>query len=256
MCTLVILRRPDHEWPLIIAANRDEMIERTWEAPARHWSDRAHVTAGIDKLAGGTWLGVNDYGLVSGVLNRTGSLGPDLSLRSRGELPLEALDHAEVEEVAGALFDLNPHAYRPFNLFVADSKEAFWVSSLNEQGEPGMRMSDLPVGLSILTDSDLDDPASARVRRYLPAFKAANAPVLADNPDLDDWSAWKALLASMEFDDDAGPKGAMNIKGEDGFGTVSSSLIALPAMGRTEVKPRWLFAAGAPDQHSYEPIAL
>ena len=36
MCTLVILRRPEHRWPVLIAANRDEMIERPWQAPGRH----------------------------------------------------------------------------------------------------------------------------------------------------------------------------------------------------------------------------
>ena len=28
MCTVVVLRRPGHDWPLILAANRDEMAER------------------------------------------------------------------------------------------------------------------------------------------------------------------------------------------------------------------------------------
>ena len=33
MCTLVILRRPGHDWPVVIAANRDEMIDRPWLTP-------------------------------------------------------------------------------------------------------------------------------------------------------------------------------------------------------------------------------
>ncbi len=256
MCTLIVLRRPGHDWPLIIAANRDEMLERPSQAPARHWPDRPHLVAGIDTLAGGTWLGVNDDNLVSGILNRTGSLGPDPSLRSRGELPLEALDHAEAEIVAGALFDLEPASYRPFNLFVGDAQEAFWVSSLNEYGEPGIRMSDLPLGLSMLTDYDLNEPSSARVTRYLPAFRDAAEPVLADDPADDDWSAWQALLASTEFDPEAGPRGAMNIQGDDGFGTVSSSLIAIPAAEKAPMKPRWLFADGPPDRTPYLPVDL
>ncbi len=93
MCTVVILRRPGHDWPLILAANRDEMTDRPWRPPGRYWSERAEVTAGQDEFAGGTWLGLNDWGVIAGVLNRPGSLGPDPGLRSRGELPLEALDH-------------------------------------------------------------------------------------------------------------------------------------------------------------------
>src|SRR5260370_39144646 len=55
MCTLVILRRPDHRWPVLIGANRDEMIDRPWEPPGRHWPDRPEVVAGLDRLAGGAW---------------------------------------------------------------------------------------------------------------------------------------------------------------------------------------------------------
>ena len=54
MCTLVILRRPEHAWPVIIGANRDEMIDRPAKPPGRHWPDRAEVVAGLDLLAGGS----------------------------------------------------------------------------------------------------------------------------------------------------------------------------------------------------------
>ena len=37
MCSVVILRRPGHPWPVVIAANRDEMADRPWLAPGRHW---------------------------------------------------------------------------------------------------------------------------------------------------------------------------------------------------------------------------
>ncbi len=100
MCTVVILRRPGHDWPLIVAANRDEMAGRPSAAPARHWPDRPEVVGGLDRLAGGTWFGLNDYGVVAGVLNRSDSLGPKFGYRSRGELPLEALDHAEASVAA------------------------------------------------------------------------------------------------------------------------------------------------------------
>src|SRR5215469_12226964 len=108
MCTLVILRRPEHAWPVLIAANRDEMINRPARPPGRHWPDRAEVVAGLDLLAGGSWLGLNDWGVAAAVLNRTGSLGPARGMRSRGELVLEALDHASAVEAANALAYLEP----------------------------------------------------------------------------------------------------------------------------------------------------
>src|SRR4051794_25054803 len=82
MCTLVMLRRPDHPWPVLIAANRDEMAGRPWRPPGRHWPDRPEIVAGLDELAGGSWFGLNEAGLVAGVLNRVGTLGPQADKRS------------------------------------------------------------------------------------------------------------------------------------------------------------------------------
>src|SRR6202158_3374504 len=93
MCTLVILRRPEHAWPVVIGANRDEMIDRPALPPGSHCPDRAEIVAGLDLLAGGSWLGLNDWGVAAAVLNRHGSLGPAAGRRSRGEIVLQALEH-------------------------------------------------------------------------------------------------------------------------------------------------------------------
>lgn len=129
MCTLVLSRRPGHDWPILIAANRDEMAGRPWKAPARHWPDRPEVTAGLDELAQGSWLGMNDHGVVAAILNRVGTLGPAPGKRSRGELVLDALDHADADQAAQALADLDGRAWRPFNMIVADNRDAFWAKS-------------------------------------------------------------------------------------------------------------------------------
>ena len=97
MCTVVIRFEPDTDWPIIIAANRDERADRPCLPPARHWPDRPEVRAGLDETAGGTWLGINDDGLLAAILNRPGTLGPQEGKRSRGELPLEALDQVEAQ---------------------------------------------------------------------------------------------------------------------------------------------------------------
>ena len=105
MCALIILRQPDHDWPLINATNRDEKKDRPSQPPGRPWPDRGYVTAARDLLAGGSWLGVNDYGLVAGIPNGSSALRPEPNLRSRGELTLEALDHAEAKVVAKAFLE-------------------------------------------------------------------------------------------------------------------------------------------------------
>src|SRR6266852_7727808 len=125
LCSLVVLRRPEHAWPVVIGANRDEMIDRPAMPPGRHWPDRMEVVAGLDLQAGGSWLGFNDWGVAAAILNRHGSLGPAAGLRSRGELVIEALDHADAVTAAAALSYLDPAAYRTYNLIVADNRDGF-----------------------------------------------------------------------------------------------------------------------------------
>lgn len=251
MCTVVILRRPGHPWPVLLGANRDEMKDRPWRPPARHWPDRPEVVAGLDEQAGGTWMGVNDHGLVAGVLNRPMSLGPAADKRSRGELVLEALDHADAAAAAAALTDIDPAAYRPFNLFVIDNRDGFWLRNEGGDGPGKVERFELPEGVSMLTARNLSDRSSPRVRCYLPRFEATPAP----DPDADDWRVWEDVMSSRETLPGEGPDGAMAIVTDMGFETMSSSLIALPAIGR-ELAPVWRFAAGVPIPGAYRPIAL
>lgn len=250
MCTLIVLYRPDHAWPVLIAGNRDEMLDRPARPPARHWPDRPHVVAGLDELAGGSWFGVNDDGVAAGIMNRAGTLGPAAGKRSRGELVLEALDHAEADAAAEALVHINPAAYRGFNLIVADSTRVYWLRHTQAPGDR-VEARPLPPGLSMLTAHDCNDPASARIRHYLPLFRDAPVP----DPEHDDWSAWVALLRSRRAGHSDDPFAAMNIVTAQGFGTVSSVLLALPARGRA-VKPRLRYAAGRPDEAAFDDVPL
>jgi len=251
MCSVIVLYRPGHDWPLLWASNRDEMADRPWSAPARHWSDRPDVVAGRDDLAGGSWLGINDAGVVAGVLNRRNTLGPQAGKRSRGELVLEALDHAEAAAAAQALADLDADAYRPFNLFVGDPVSAFW---LRHRGGDGARVEafEVPPGIHMLTVAELDDTGTTRIRLYLPRLRAMPPP----DPASGDWKGWKELLAERALSDLGGPHAAMNLDLRNGFGTVCSQLVALPRYPSRERRPVFLFAAGPPDQAPFEPVVL
>jgi hypothetical protein len=248
MCTLVILRRPNHDWPVIIGANRDEMIDRPALPPGRHWPDRAEVIAGLDELAGGSWLGLNDWGVAAAVLNRTGTLGPATGLRSRGELVLEALDHADAVAAAGALADLDPAAYRSFNLIVADNRDGFW---LRHAGSGRIEARPLKDGLSLIAAGDLDEVNTARLALAQPRFAAAPPP----DPDNDDWASWQNLLG-----DDTAPLGAPNdaalrFRTPRGFATVSSALIALPAVPSLQRRPVFRYAAWLPEPSAWRNVA-
>jgi Transport and Golgi organisation 2 len=255
MCTLVILRRPDNRWPVLIAANRDEMLDRPWRAPGRHWPDRPEVVAGRDELAGGAWLGVNDTGVAAAILNRHGTLGPAPGHRSRGELVLEALDHPDAADAAKAFAALDAKAYRPFNMVIADNRDGFLVRSL---GSAGFKIIPIPVGLSMITAHELNDESSARIRFHRPRFAEAPVP----DPERGQWDAWEKLLGSHDHEPDAGPHGALTIvTGEaggkrTGYGTSSSSLIALAAAEHAPPTIIWRFAPGAPDITRFDTVTL
>src|ERR1700693_4539145 len=241
MCTLVILRRPEHEWPVIIGANRDEMIDRSAAPPGRHWADRAEVIAGLDLLARGSWLALIDWGVAAAVLNRHGSLGPATGLRSRGELVLEALDHADAVAAAAALSHLDPAAYRSFNLIVADNRDAFW---LRHSGEGRVVARPLKDGLSLIAGGDIDDLRTPRLALARPRFETAPAP----DPERDDWAAWQDLLSDDTAPPGAPPEAALRFRTARGFATVSSALIALPAVPSLERRAVFRFAGWVPQQ--------
>jgi hypothetical protein len=212
---------------LLLAANRDEMLARPWLPPAAHWADQPDVIGGLDTLAGGTWLAVNGAGVVAGVLNRSGSLGPRDGKRSRGDLPLLALRHNSAAEAAAALSTLDAAAWRSFNCVIADSDTAFFIRGLGAGQVSGVA---LEPGFSMVTASDPNDVTHPRVARYLPRFQAAAV------PEPPDWGVWPTLLA-----DRSGPiEAALCVRDMGGFGTASSMLIAL-APGRRVMR---FWAAG------------
>ncbi|MDZ4737630.1 MAG: NRDE family protein [Rhodospirillaceae bacterium] len=248
MCTFVILRRPDHSWPVIIGANRDEMVDRPSTPPGRHWPERPGTIAGRDDLAGGSWLGLNDDGVVAGIMNRLNTLGPEAGKRSRGELVLEALDHADARDAVTALAELDGRAYRPFNMVVADNRDAFWLRHSGRNSSI-VEIRPLHDGLSMITAHDRNDiERSERIRAFLPRFDAAPPP----QPDKGDWEAWAALMASRGTDEAAGA--GMTVRLDGGFGTRSSSLMALPAIGAD--LPVWRFSDGPPDANPYRDVTL
>jgi len=218
VCTVIISIDSSPAWPLLLAANRDEKLDRASRPPGCHWPAQPDVLGGLDRLAGGTWLAINRAGVVAAVLNRLGSLGPAPGKRSRGELPLMALRHPTAAEAASAITDLNAGHWRSFNMIIGDSETTYY---LRGTGQGNVFLQRMSAGVHIVTARDPNDTGSPRVARNLPRFRAAAA------PDPPDWSNWAELLRDAAPPMDA----AINITPFAGFGTVSSALVAIPRSG-------------------------
>lgn len=244
MCTILLLRRPGHVWPLLAAANRDERLDRAWDPPGPHWPSHPGVTGGRDLTAGGTWMALGASSVLAAVLNRPGSLGPAAGKLSRGDLPLRAAQATSAAAATRDLSGLDSTAYRPFNLVVADRDSAFFLRGL---GEGPVEVLPLGEGFTMVTAQDPNDLASPRIRRHLPRFRAAPPP----RPDQNDWMAWETLLAD-DSQDEAGIAATLRVPPTKGFGTVCSSLVGLAADGAR----RWRFCAGPPGALPFRDLPL
>lgn len=245
MCTVIVLRRTGHAWPLLVAANRDERLDRAWDPPGPWWPDSPGVIGGRDRTAGGSWMALGPRGVVAAALNRPGSLGPLAGKRSRGELPVLAAAQDSAAAAAARIAALPAAEWRPFNLLVADSTRALFIRGLGT-GHP--EVEELPEGVSVITAHDPNDTSSPRIRRHLPRFRAAPAP----DPARDDWSPWTTLLSDDGEDPDSGIASALNVPPVGGFGTVCASLLALAHDGT----PTWRFCPGRPGATPFEPVRL
>ena len=220
------------------------MVGRPSSPPGRHWPDQPEIVGGLDRLAGGSWLALSDTGVCAALLNRTGTLGPLEGKRSRGELVLDACNQLDAASGAKVMAELNEAAFRPFNLIVADANEAFWV---RHAGDGPITVHPVPDGLSMIEAGELNDPASPRIARFAAAF-GHDLP----DPASGDWSGWRMLLGTPAR---AGrdPAEGLCIRRDDGYDTVSSSLLAIPA--DPGMAPVWLHAEGAPDRAEFLPVA-
>jgi uncharacterized protein with NRDE domain len=228
MCTLIALHRPHPRVPLVVAANRDEYLDRPAGGFACFEHHGRRVLAPRDLRAGGTWLGMNDRRVFAALTNRPNPT-PDASLRSRGLLVLDALAAGTAREAAEGLAALPAGAYNPFNLFVADGREAFVAVYA---GAPNV--TELAPGAHVIGNADPDDRKVAKVARLLD-----DAERIAAGPR--EW--WiEGLAAVCRGHGGDGPLGAACVH-HGGYGTRSSTLLSLDA---DDAASRLLFAEGPP----------
>ncbi len=124
MCLIAFALNADPALPLLIAANRDEFLERP-TAPLHRWllDDGTEVLGGRDLRDGGTWLGLSPQGRVAMLTNvRQPMLAT--AQRSRGELVTRWLQSdGDADRFAAGIA---PAAYGAFNLVVGDFHAGAW----------------------------------------------------------------------------------------------------------------------------------
>ncbi len=249
MCTLAIYVRQLPGLPLVIAANRDEFLDREATAPEL-LATAPRVVGGRDLRAGGTWLALSDEGAVAGLLNRRTEALPLASKRSRGELPLLALAAGSAVAGTAAVRALDGDAYNAFNLLVADRERACVV----QNHEHEMRITDLTPGLHLLSNLDVDDPTCPKIARSHRRFAEAGERFADERNEAGLRRELHAIVADHTLTLD--PRlpdalGAICVHAGR-FGTRCSSLLFLDDDGRW----RHWFAPGPPCTADFSPTLV
>lgn len=231
MCSLLLAWKVINNAPILLAMNRDEAYDRPATGPRMLNADPCAI-APVDERAGGTWLGVNDHGLVIAIANREG--GPE-GRRSRGQLVRDLLGTDTADEARTFLASvLSEHTYAGFHLLLIDPEDAFYVTW---DGELDGR--ELTSGVHVLDNEGLDEASGIprSIRGQLEPHHGATP---------QDWLD-RSIEVLTDHDND------LCHHGED-YGTVSSSTISLETGGENHIE--FSHCHGPPCEGTFESTTL
>ena len=223
MCTSIILFRKNHPWPLIIASNRDEDLNRKSLFPARHWKNTfPKIIGGFDIKAGGSWFAINDYGIIAIIHNRKLENDNDLVKKTRGQIILNLLKYDKIHKSLDKLEKLDQKFYNGFNIILANQSYCFWAKHTSVI--KNIEIKEINEGLSILTDKDLNNIKNKKINFYLTKFSLAPIP----DPDNNNWLSWELLMATDKIEKQNNANDAICfIDKKNNYGTKSSSIISV-----------------------------
>lgn len=229
MCTVLLAYHYFDSFPLYVAANRDENRDRPAETMRLRDGELRYI-APRDLEAGGTWIGVNEAGVVVAITNRFGS-PPDRSRRSRGELVERALAQRTVAAASSAILALDPLAYNGFHLSIAstDVGQIIWSDTTT------FHERELEPGIHIVTERSFDAAPSEREAWLRQQIDEVDAPETLD----------ELLLHRAK----SGFEGTLVDVPEFNYGTRSSTLIGIGA------DYRLFYADGPPPAQPYEDLS-
>ncbi len=131
MCLILFAFRHHPSYPLIVAANRDEFLERP-TAAASFWDTDPPILAGRDLLCGGAWFGVSRQGGFAAVVNFRDPDSRKTDAPSRGTLVPEFLLGRSPCEVFLNNLRAKGNLYSGFSLLFGDTGQLFCYSNQGE----------------------------------------------------------------------------------------------------------------------------
>jgi len=242
VCLILLAWRAHPDYPLVVAANRDEFFSRP-TAAAAPWPEARGVFAGRDLQGGGTWLGIGRGGRFAALTNYRDPASQRPDAASRGTL---VADFLRGDERAPAYVDrVSAHAvaYNGFNLLCSDGDRLVWFSNV------GGSARELEPGVYGLCNHLLDTPWPK-----VQAAKSALHEGLTALPD--DAPLFDLLRDDGIHPDEDLPRTGVSLEWErllsaafvraPGYGTRSSTVVTMAADGWTTFDEQTWFEGAAP----------
>lgn len=251
MCTLIVAAGLFPRHPLVVAANRDELLDRPSLPPAV-MDDGPRLLAPVDVLRGGTWIGVNARGVFAAVTNRNDVVSVG-GMDSRGDLALMALEAESAEDAAARIARLDMRRYNGFHLVLADAKRVFLAYGDGERAADGRaRVEELGHGMHVVSNLGAGPshaPRAEEVERVWTRRRLAHGRphratwddlLTIHDPSPRHGSEWMKRMAST----------CIHRPAEENYGTKSSAFIVYDdAWGRYGAEWRWWHRERPADGH-------
>ena len=201
MCLILAAWQAHPEYPLVVAANRDEFFSRP-TAAAEFWPDNPSVLAGRDLRAGGSWMGVARNGRFAAVTNHRDPARVRPEALSRGPIVSSFLAGDETPEACCKRLAGNEgELYNGFNLLVGDTGHLCWASNVTHEHHT------LKPGIYGLSNELLDTPWPK-----VEQSKSALAEALLALPD--DGPLFKLLKDDTTYPDNVLPRTGVDMEWE------------------------------------------
>ncbi len=229
MCLVLVAWKSHPDYPLVVAANRDEFFDRPTQG-ASFWPEAPELLAGRDLQAGGTWMGITRAGRFAALTNFRDPVSVRADAASRGKLVADFLQERQSAAASLAAVAQKARNYNGFNLLVGDGENLAWFSNVG--GAPRL----LEPGIYGLCNHLLDTPWPK-----VEAAKSALGEALAALPD--NAVLFRLLRDDTLHPDDALPRTGVSLEWErllsaafvkaPGYGTRSSTVLAVGQDGTT-----------------------
>lgn len=254
MCLILVAWQVHPDYPLVVAANRDEFFARPTLA-ADFWPEAPDLLAGRDLEAGGTWMGVTRGGRFAALTNFRDPQSHRRDAATRGGLVADFLrGHESMTDYLSGV-RARAGAYNGFNLLLGDGRRLAWIGNV----DGGAR--DLEPGVFGISNHLLDTPWPK-----VEAAKSALRDALAALPD--DTAFFRLLRDDTIHPDTALPRTGVSLEWErllsaafvkaPGYGTRSSTVLIMDKAGETRfAEQTWLEDAspGPLVRHRFKPTS-